>query len=311
MGARFKPEVPKAVSAAELVRNFAECREAAAKDSLYVTHHGRATHVLMGIDQYNVIKAAAEQPLAELGADDGAFLLHSFADWLDEAVILCDAQMKILYVNRVLLAMCRRSAQELLDRPLLEAVPQIAGSLLEFHARRTVVASEQNSADIPSPFREDSWLHCQSFPLGRWNVLMFRDITEEVRRHRLADVKGAILDAMRVHGGVAYASLSTRGTIERMNEPFAALVALPEDRLMGVALTDIVATQDRVALREALEFALRGMGEGQLDVRIVTNTGELAQVHMAVVQLIGAYGSEGAVVVATPSAAKPESPAKR
>lgn len=311
MGARFKPEVPNTVTAAELVRNFAECREAAAKGSLYVTHHGRATHVLVGIDQYNNIKTAAEQPLAELGADDGAFLLHSFADWLDEAVILCDAQMNILYVNRVLLAMCRRSAHELLDRPLLEAIPQIAGSLLEFHVRRTVVASEQSSADIPSPFQEDAWLHCQSFPLGRWNVLMFRDITEEVRRHRLADVKGAILEAFRVHGAIAYACLSTRGTIELMNQPFCDLIALPQERLSGIALTDVVATQDRVALREILEYALRGLGEGTVDVRFVTNTGELALVHLAVVQLIGAYGSEGAVVVATPTGARSEVSAKR
>lgn len=300
MGARFKPEIPDSVTAAELVRNFAECRETAARKSLYVTHHGRATHVLVGIDQYRSITASAEQPLNDLSAEDGIQMLHTFADWLDESCILCDAQMNILYVNRALQASCRRSSQEMIGRPLPEALPEIAGSVLEFHARRTVVASEQAAADIPSPFQPDAWLHFQSFPLGRWNVLMFRDITEEVRRHRLADVKGAILSAMALHGSVAYVCLSIRGTIETVNEPFCDLIALPPERLNGVMLTDVVATPDRVAFREALESVLRGLGDRTVEARIMTNSGETVMTHFALVQLLGAYGSEGAIIIATP-----------
>ena len=33
---------------------------------------------------------------------------------------------------------------------------------------------------------------------------MFRDITEDVRRHRLADAKAAIIEAMTAHGDVGY-----------------------------------------------------------------------------------------------------------
>ena len=300
MDARFDRRFSNAVTAAELVRNFAECRETAAKQDLYITHHGRATHVLVGVEQYHGLKAAAEHARTELGPEDSVHLLRTLAEWLDEAVILCDAEMKILFVNRVTQAICRRSAQELIGRPLLEALPQTGRRLLEIHARRTVVGSELSSADIPSPFHKDAWLRFQSFPLGSLNVLMFRDITDDVQRHRLADVKEAMLAAMSLHGGVAYLRLSVRGTIELVNEPFSKLIGLPEERLISIPLTDVVATGDRVLFRDALEDVLRTGGSRKLAIRILTNEGDLAIVHVALVPLQGAYGAEGVVMVATP-----------
>jgi PAS domain S-box-containing protein len=292
------------VTAAELVRNFAECRETAAKQDLFVTHHGRATHVLVGIEQYHSLKAAAEQARAELGPEDSAHLLRTLAEWLDEAVILCDAEMKILFVNRVTQAVCRRTAQELVGQSLLDALPQTAGSLLEIHARRTVIGSELSSADIPSPFQKEAWLRFQSFPLGNLNVLMFRDITDNVQRRRLADFKEAILAAMSLHGEIAYVGLSVRGTVERVNEPSCKLIGLSEERLKGIAVADVVATADREPFRDALEDVIRTSESRCLGVRILTAEGDLAAVRIALVPIQGAFGAEGAVMLATPEPAR-------
>lgn len=302
LGIRFKPGIAEvdvdAVTAADLVRNFAECREVAAQRSLFVTHHGRPTHVLLGIDRYRALMQGAEQEDGA-AASDGAALIHMLADWLDDALILCDAAMTIRFVNRAVQALCRRPAQALLGRPLLDALPEVAGSLLEGHARRTVTGSEIGSADIPSPFQPEGWLHFRSFPLGSWNALMFRDISEDVRRYRLADVRAALLDAMRLHGEVAFMRLSVRGTIEQLNEPCTRLIGLSETRLRGVALPDIVARPDRVACRQALEAVLQEGKEQRLRAEIVSNEGDTLPVDLALTQLRGAYGLEGAVLVAT------------
>jgi PAS domain-containing protein len=266
----------------------------AVKHDLYVTHHGRATHVLLGIDQYHAMKAVADAPRR----DDGAQLVHMLADWLDEAVILCDAEMRILFVNRITQAICRRPAQELVGRPLLEALPQTVGSLLEVHARRANAGSELGAADIRSPFRKDGWLRFQSFPLGGWNVILFRDSTDEVERHRLADVRQAIQDGMSLHGGVAYARVSVRGTIELVNEPCRKLIGLPQERLLGMALADVVAVQERATVREALEEVMRAGGSRRLSARILTDGGP-TDARIALVPLHGPHGPEGAVMLAT------------
>jgi len=304
MGISFRPGMAEgggdAVTAAELVRHFAECREAASRQGLYVTHHGRPTHVLLGIERYQALRAGEGADGPDGAAGDGeAPLLHMLADWLDDALILCDAAMTVRFANRAMQAFCRRSAQALVGRPLLEALPEAAGSLLEVHARRTAAGGEMASADIPSPFQPEGWLHFHSFPLGGWNALIIRDISEEVRRERMADVPAALLEAMRLHGDIAFMRLSVRGTIEQVNAPCARLVGLPEARLRGVALADMVARQDRMACRAALEAVLQGAAEQRLRVELISNGDAMLPLDMALTQLRGAYGVEGAVLVAT------------
>jgi len=297
MGAILPSTWPNSVSAAELVRNFAECREVAAQHSLPVTHHGRTTHVLMGIEAFNDLKNAARADREERFPD--SVLVYTLADWLDAGLILCDERRMVQFVNRVAQGITRAPPHGLIGRPLLDALPQLTGSLIETHLRRTETAGEFGSADTPSPFSEACWLRFQSFPLGPWNALLFHDITEDVRRHRLADIEQALFDAMRLHGGVCFARLSVRGTIDGINGPCAQLVGLSEDRLRGVAFADMVTTSERVAFRDALEAVLRGDGDRELETQLLTNGGAIVTVQLSLIQLRGTYGVEGAVALAT------------
>jgi len=301
LGVRFKPGKADvdAVTAAELVRNFAECREVAARHKLYVTHHGRPTHVLLGVERYRALRQGGAPAGEPAGADEGAALLHMLADWIDDALILCDGAMTILFANRAVQALCRRPAQAMIGRPLLDALPEAAGSLLEAHVRRTVAGGETGSADMPSPFRPDGWLHFRSFPLGSANALLLRDISEDVRRERLADVRTALLDTMRLHGDIAFMRLSVRGTVEQVNDPFARLIGLPEARLRGVALADIVARADRVACRQAVEAVLQGGDAQRLRAQMISNGGDMLALDLALTPLRGTYGLEGAILLAT------------
>jgi len=303
MGAIVPSTWPRSVSAAELVRNFAECREVAAQHSLPVTHHGRTTHVLLGIDAFNRLNGAERNGAAA----DPAVMIHALADWLEAGLILCDEGRTIQFANRVAQGVTRAPAQGLVGSPLLDALPQLAGSLIETHLRRTEVGGEIGTADIPSPFSESCWLRIRSFPLGPWNALLFHDITEEVRQTRMADEKQALFAAMRRHGGACFARLSVRGTIDRVNDPCCRLVGLTEERLRGIAFADLVPMAERPAFRDMLEAVLRsddkGRGEsdstGALDTCILTNDGSLAPIRASLTQLRGAYGVEGALLLAT------------
>lgn len=282
------------VTAAELVRSFAKWRDLSRQKPVHVTNHGRETHILLGVDMYEALAGKGSSRDSAVSDEDQTI---NFADWIDDAVILYDEHLNITFANRVATAICRRPLQPLIGRPLTVALPEVAGTLLEVHARRTAVGSEPNGADIPSPFNAGSWLRIHSFPLSNRNVLMFRDISDEVERHRLADVKAALIETMSLHGGIGYVRLSQRGEIERVDPPFCAMLGLSEERLLGVPLADLVGRPQRADFRAAIDSVLRDGRKIKIDAPFLTNTGETAVVTAAVCPLHGAYGAEGAVLL--------------
>lgn len=291
------------VSAADFVRHFAKYRDQARFAPVYISHHGRKTHVLCEASAFDNLCNSPESGPASVEALNTAFTL---ADWIDEALIVCNNQMVISFANRVARAVVQMRASDLVGRKLFEAIPSLTGSLLEVHARRTLVGSEPSSADIPSPFTEDAWLRFQSFPLDGHLVIRFRDITEDVHRHRLADVKEAIIQAMTAHGAIGYVRLSVRGTIDRIDQPLCTMLELPEERLEGVLLADLVATGDKPRFREVFERVLREKGPQRMELDLLANSGELLRFTLSIVPLHGAYGAEGAVCLLT----QPVSPAE-
>ncbi len=289
------PAESPVVTAADLVRGFSECRDMATRTPLYITHHGRATHVLLGVNEFRALKAQS----GNVGQESAEEKLFALADWVDQAVIICDQDMRVDFVNRVASAICRKPVGQMVGPKLDVVLPSISGSLMEVHVRRTVSGGEPSAADIPSPFADGAWLRLQSFPLGRSTVIMFRDITEDVRRHRLADAKAAIIEAMTAHGDVGYVRLSVRGTIDAVDVPFTDMLSLPRERVMGVQLTDLVLTHGRAAFRQALERAMQGQGAQCVQTMLLSNRGEAVAVKASIVALHGAYGAEGAVVLIT------------
>ncbi|WP_420144389.1 PAS domain-containing protein, partial [Sphingobium sp.] len=199
-------------------------------------------------------------------------------------------------------AMTRRWDRHLDGLTLWDAFPELNGTLTEAHIRHSLSSGEASAADIPSPFRADMWLHVQTFPFAGGVALLLRDITADMQRHRLADVKSAILKAMAVHGGVGYARVSMRGFIEVVNDSFCAMVGLNPDRLADVPMADLVALPARPMFRERMERVLRGEGDMRFDTQLLTNEGAVAQVDTAIARLHGIYGTEGAIIVVTPAA---------
>lgn len=284
------------VSAAEFVRKFARFRDESHDSPVFITHHGRETHVLCPIDLWNRIGGGEPGENPKQRNESANFAL---ADWIDDGIIACDENMRVVYANRNAHALTKSQPGTLIGPALIEALPCISGSLLEVQARQTLVHGHPNMADIPSPFVENAWLRFQTFPLEDRLAIRLHDITQEVERHFKANVKEAMIEALNKHGGVAYARVSVRGTIDRVDAPFCEMLDLPEERLIGVALTDLVDLPDKVTFRETLEGVLRGGEPVRLHTHFLTNRGETIPLCMALVKLEGVYGSEGAIAVLT------------
>lgn len=262
---------------------------------VHITNHGRTTHVLVNADAFDAMKVTGSMPSV---AEDSAAAM-ALADWVEEAVILCSTDLRIHFANRHVAALTGRRVA-LADTPVLfDTIPEMRNSLFETHVRRTLAGGEATSADLPSPFFPDAWLRLHTLRVGPQLAVMFRDITSEVMRDRLADTKAAILDAMTAHGGVDYARLSVRGTIDKVNQGFCTHVGLAEERLIGHPLSNLLTLRDRPLLRDALEDVLRGTPDLRLSCTMIANDGAKLPVRIALVRLHGSYGCEGAVALFT------------
>lgn len=286
------------VTSAQLVRNIAQLKRQANAEPIFVTNHGNATHVMVTADHYRELSAApASDPLKSIVEHDAFRLL---AASLEAGFLACDAQTCVVFANPVAAALTCRTSAAIMGMPILEALPEMAGTVLEAHMRRTLTTGEPTQLDLPSPFRPENYLRAQFLPLEGGFAMIFRDITEDVRRHRLADVKEAMLRGMEMHGAVAYARVTPRGSLQRVTSSFAAMIGLPPERLAGVAIGDIVPVGRRVAFKDALEAVLDGGDDVAINTALLTNSGNKAEVRVAMSALRGLYGSEGAALIVAP-----------
>lgn len=288
------------VTSAELVRQFGNLRHTMGDATVFVTHHGRTTHALLSAAQYQKLTA---NPQRGAGPDDSALLptLREFADWVPHGVVSLDTEMTVIMANRVAHAIFDKRDGELVGANLFTAVPALNGSLAQTYIKRAAAGKEVCVADLPSIFRPESWVRLEVYPLARTTTLMFRDITEDMQNHRLADAKRAIVDAITLHGGIGYMRLNVRGQIERADASMCAMVQLPEERLLQIGIADLVPIANRVAFRERLEKVLRGEGPQRVETVLLSNDGTHLAVTAAITDLPGIYGNEGAVVIVTRS----------
>lgn len=282
------------VSAAEFTRHFGHLRHSLGDAPVFVTHHGRETHVLISKSRYDDLRGGA-------AVNDEAWLpqFGQLAETLPQGVIVMDQDSQILTANRPAHVMLARLPGTLLGQQLLEAVPEVRGSPVESYIHRASQSCERQRADLPSPTRPGRWLQLDLYPGTRFTVVLLHDITDEVRLFRLADRDRAAAEALRMHPRVGEVVLSLRGQIESLSAVVTRWLALPEDRVRGVALSDLVPTPSRPAFREALDGVLRGQGPAQFSSELLNNQGETVPVQIALIELRGIYASEGALAILT------------
>lgn len=279
------------VRASELPRRFGQLSQGG--QTVFVTHHGRETHALMPIAEYRSLMEGGEDQGS--AADDD----HALADWLPLILILVDERRTIVRANRTAHAVARKAAGKLVGYSLLDAIPTLSQTIFEGYFHRTERTGEPCSFELPGMFEPDAWHRVETFRTNDAVAILARDITEDVRAHRLADAKKTMIDAIRAHGGIGHFWINVRGRIERADPAIANLLQLPVERLANVQLVDLVPASARVAMREAIERALAGGTTERLESEFLCNTGATVPAVCAIKDLRGPYGCEGAVMVVT------------
>ncbi len=285
------------VSSADFARRFGQLRQMQDDEAIFVTHHGRATHVLTTVRHYNALKDGdAEGRIDPVSATPS---LQDFANCLTIGVVLIDYDLRVLAANHVAHAQLDRQEGELVGQRIFETIPALRGSLVETYARRAVASREPSSAEMPSLFRRDNWIRVDIHPFVSHVTILVHDITEDMKRHRLADMRQSLREAIAVHDGIGYVCLNTRGHIDRVEPTFCDMVRLSEERLHHVAMADLVPVAHRVAFREALDQVLSGEGARTIDSALLSNDGAAIAVRVTIAELRGIYGNEGAIVLLT------------
>jgi PAS domain-containing protein len=286
------------VTAAEFTRKFGQLTKLHRNTPIHVTNHGQETHVLVAADLYEQLASGAAQATAASGSDLPT--LTDLGAWIRQGLIVLDREMKVRYANPVAYMMAQLPEGSLMGRDLLEVLPQLKDSLLSGYLQRTISGGERQTADLPLPFRsEDVWYRADVIPNLHGATLLLTDISDDVRRYRLADAKVALVTALDQHGGIGYARVNVRARIERVDATLSQMLSMPEERLVGNYITDLVPVADRVAFKDNLEAVLSGQATLSCRTRMITNQGTVIPVKVAIAELRGAYGGEGAVLVIT------------
>ena len=104
---------------------------------------------------------------------------------------------------------------------------------------------------------------------------------------------------MAAHGDVGHARLSLRATFCRIDPVLASLAGFEQDTLLGARLTDILPLNRRVEASEEVEAVLSGQGNRAFDSALMVNKGGELPVRIALAELAGDHGSDGAIVLVT------------
>lgn len=284
------------VSSADFARKFGQLRQMQDDQAIVVTHHGRATHVLTTVRHYTALQQSGGTAAGDTVLTAS---LNELANCLSIGVLLIDYDLSIIAANRVAHVQLDWHDGDLSGRKVFDALPVLRGSLIETYVKRSVASKEPYSAEIPSLFRKDMWIRAEIHPFASYVTVLFHDITDDMRAHRLADARKSLREAIAVHDGIGYVCVNTRGHIEQAEPTFCDILHLPEDRLRHVALADLVPVSQRVAFREALDRVLSGEGARTIDSAVLSNEGRAVPVRVTIAELRGAYGNEGAIVLVT------------
>jgi PAS domain-containing protein len=278
------------VRASEFPRQFGHLSQAGG--IVFITHHGRETHALLPIADYHEFATAK--------TDGGlAMLDQNLADWLPLLFVLVDDKRAIVMANRTAHAMARKPGGSLPGCDLLQVMPTLRQTIFESYLSRTERAGEPCSFDLPDMFNSGTWHRVETFRSGANVAILARDITDEMKVHRLADTNKALIDAMLVHGGIGYMWINVRGRIEQVDTAMGELLQLPIERLVNVPVLDLVPVGQRAALRELIENALAKAATQRVETEFLCNDGTTVPAVCGIKDLRGLYGCEGAMMVVT------------
>ncbi|HEY0270030.1 MAG TPA: PAS domain-containing protein [Sphingomonas sp.] len=294
-------QAPRFVSAAEITRNFGLWQDRAAQGPLLVTHHGRPRCVLLTMDQYQAMAAAA--PLPAAGNEQAARreIEHGLlAERIEGGFVALDAHFRIAAVTSLGALLLGQPAARLQGQALADVLTAFESGPAAAGLRRVQRTGEEARFDLPVGIAGEERLEVRAFPWPAGVAMILRRVADRDDGDRSLSEAAALAAARGAHGRSGVARLTVRATIASAEPGFAALAGFAPERLAGVRLIDLLALPARVALAEAIERVLGGGGAEALDSRLLVNNGDETPVRLAFAALADGYAVGGAMVMMTP-----------
>jgi PAS domain-containing protein len=291
---------PQRVSAADFIRGFANWRMQSARKPVFVTHHGKDAHVLISLDDYRRLDGETSDDVATT-ADMLQSSLAGLVESVRDGIILVDRQWRIAAVNPTASDMLEIPAARLIGEQLMSAVPGLHGSLVFHHITRLIDHRERFSGDVPDIIRPRQWLHFDLVPVPVGGAIIVRDVSESMAEFAAGDMRQAILNAVEADGGIGYARISVRETVEMASDMLIDLLGVDPEAIRRVRFSALLAVGQRSAFVEALETVFRSGQSARVASQMVTRDGSVIDVTLSIAEVRGPYASDGAVVLVTHS----------
>lgn len=282
------------VPAASLQRSFGMWREQAAKGPVYITHHGRPSHVLMSHDHYLGLMGPDAKSSSE---DDLSVSKKNILEDIDQGVLIVDNRSRVIYVNRIYCEHVGMTSDQLVDRQLREIFPALTGSIFMRHIEAALRFAKRSTLRGRSVLRNDCWLCVDAFPVPAGAAVLLRNISEEVVNERRTLIRQAMEQALDLHDQTALVILSPRGGLERTNAAFASLIGATQQSLADASIFDVIAVRRRPDFRHDFERAFRDFAPVRISSALLARDGGETPVEVAIVPVQGEFAVEGAVGV--------------
>jgi PAS domain S-box-containing protein len=281
------------VTAAEFTRRFGQLRQTLGDRPVFVTHHGRETHVLLSAARFAALREQQDRP------EGAPALPRGVADWIRDGLILLDPAGAVRTINEQAAALLGCNAQSVVGLRLADAVPALRRTVMETIMERALATCEHASADVPHPDIAGRWIQLAVHPAAGGATVVIRDITAEVSAERLADEATSFAAACVAHPDIAQLRVNPRGHLTAADGTLCDWIGLDSERLRGVAVADLMPTARKAEFRAALDDVLSNGSDRHVTSALLTNRGTPLPVTIALSRLAGCYGVEGAVLLAT------------
>jgi serine phosphatase RsbU (regulator of sigma subunit) len=141
------------------------------------------------------------------------------------AFCFLDPQWRLRYVNARAEQLVARSREDLLGRPLWDALPALVGTAFETAYRTAVASGEPVSLVAADPLHPDTWLEVRAWPGADGLAVYLLDVTDRHRAEetaRRATARTALLTSVTAELSGALDGESALGRLARMVVPTLA-----------------------------------------------------------------------------------------
>ena len=265
-------------------------------EPILVTHHGRPRSVLVSAEDYR--RLGADLPGSVLpGAEGGDH--DAILDCLAQGLVVLDANLTVVQVNRAAAIYFRRSAEALVGARLSDLYPSFHESVKTRLLTRVLRTGEPAQFESPSSMYPDQHLAIHAFPHMGGVAYLFQ-ATADPAFEKLATERETLNTLFGAHGGVGLAQLTPRGTFAEIDSSILEMIGFDREVLLSARLVDVMPLSCRSALREALESVLGGAGPCVLDTELMARDGREVPVTLVLAAARVRFSLDGVSVLITP-----------